>query len=201
MTARRFDHPLGVEIDTEYLYRLQGSESTAASTAAISSPSTHHQSQRPCPENAAACAAIVDVSSEFYEAFGAADAVAGDLATEWSSGGDGDEAYLVIDLGREVDVVAVGFHTRSMSDGTATTETSPSPSTTPTPTGPSPWDAPMSVSPGRSCVSTSTRRAVGTPDPRRSRFSKVRDAASAGNGRCLYHPSQVDNEGCCQGET
>ncbi|MEX0827042.1 MAG: hypothetical protein WD184_09880 [Acidimicrobiia bacterium] len=28
----------------------------------------------------------------------------------------------MIDLGRAVDVVAVGFHTRSMSDGTATTE-------------------------------------------------------------------------------
>lgn len=102
----------------------------------------------------------------------AATSVAGDLATDWSSGGDGVEAYLVIDLGR-----------------------------TPTPTGPSPWATPMSVSPGRSCVSTSTRRAVGTPEPGRSRFSKVRDAASAGDGRRLHHPSQVENEGCCQGET
>ena len=74
-------------------------------------------------ENVAVGAEVVDVSSEFSEAFSAANAVDGNPATEWSSAGDGDEAYLVIDLGRAVKAMAVGFNTRSMVDGTATTET------------------------------------------------------------------------------
>ena len=55
---------------------------------------------------------------------GAADnAIDGDPSTEWSTQGDGDNAYIVLDLGRHVEVVAVGFHTRTMSDGTAVTAT------------------------------------------------------------------------------
>jgi hypothetical protein len=66
---------------------------------------------------------VLEFSSEFSDAFGAGNAIDGDPATEWSSSGDGDDAFLVIDLGREVEVAGFGFHTRSMSDGSATAET------------------------------------------------------------------------------
>lgn len=66
---------------------------------------------------------VVEVSSEFSDTFAAANVIDGNPATEWSSAGDGDDAYLVLDLGGEVNVEAVAYHTRSMTDGTAVTET------------------------------------------------------------------------------
>lgn len=63
------------------------------------------------------------MSSEFSEDFAAANAVDGDLATAWSSRGDRDRAFITIDLGAPVDVTAVAFRTRSIGDGSATTET------------------------------------------------------------------------------
>ncbi len=72
--------------------------------------------------NVAVGATVTDVSSEFSADFSAAKAVDGNLATAWSSRGDGDDAFITIDLGELLDVTAVGFRTRSMSDGTATTE-------------------------------------------------------------------------------
>lgn len=125
--AGHSDHEValgGLTPDTEYFYRLQGvgvdghlyrSElltfRTPPATEALPGP------------NVAVDADVVGVSSEFSDAFAAVNAIDGDPATEWSSAGDGDDAYLVIDLGREVDVIAVGFHTRTMGDGSATTET------------------------------------------------------------------------------
>ena len=114
----------GLTPDTEYFYRLQG----------VGPGGRVYQSElmtfrTPAPDasrggdgNVAVGAAVVDVSSEFSDAFAAANAVDGDLATEWSSQGDGDDGYITIDLGRQVHVTAVGFETRSMTDGTATTE-------------------------------------------------------------------------------
>lgn len=111
--------------DTDYFYRLQGvgpdgrlyqSELFRFRTpvaAAAEAPG----------ESVAVGSNVIDVSSEFSDAFAAGNAVDGNPATEWSSAGDGDDAYIVIDLGRVVQVVAVAFRTRSMGDGTATTET------------------------------------------------------------------------------
>jgi len=67
-------------------------------------------------------ATVVEVSSEFSSAFSGANTIDGNPAAEWSTRGGGDDAYLVVNLDREVDVVAVGFHARTMSDGSATTE-------------------------------------------------------------------------------
>ncbi len=72
-------------------------------------------------ENLALGATVADVSSEFSASWGAANAIDGDLATEWSSAGDGDESYLTIDLGTPADVAGLEFLTRTMADGTATT--------------------------------------------------------------------------------
>ncbi len=119
-------HPtmLGLEPDTTYFYRLQGvgpdgaiyvSEQMTFRTPAAGGAAA------PARANLAIGAAIVDVSSEFSASFAAANAVDGSLASEWSSRGDGDDAYVTIDLGAETDVTGVGFRTREMSDGTSIT--------------------------------------------------------------------------------
>lgn len=114
----------GLEPDTEYFYRLQGvgvdgrlyqSEVATFRTP----PATEVLPGR----NVAVDSRVVEVSSEFSAAFAGANAIDGDPASEWSSRDDGDDAYLIIDVGRAIEVVAVGFHSRSMSDGTANTET------------------------------------------------------------------------------
>jgi hypothetical protein len=64
---------------------------------------------------------LVAVSSEFSDSFGAANAFDGDLNTEWSSAGDGNDASVTIDLGRRRQVRSVAFRTREMSDGSAIT--------------------------------------------------------------------------------
>ncbi|MDH3606243.1 MAG: discoidin domain-containing protein, partial [Acidimicrobiia bacterium] len=68
-------------------------------------------------------ATVVAASSEFSASFAAANAVDGDLGTEWSSRGDGDDAFITIDLGQPTVVTAVAFRTRSMSDGSAIAQT------------------------------------------------------------------------------
>jgi hypothetical protein len=74
-------------------------------------------------ENLALGATVVEVSSEFSEAFAAVNAIDDSGTTEWSSAGDGDDAFIALDLGAERDIAGVEFITRSMLDGTAITET------------------------------------------------------------------------------
>lgn len=74
-------------------------------------------------ENLATGATVTEVSSAFSAGFGGELAVDGDLATEWSTGGDGDGAFIEIDLGEATDFDAVEFVTRSMTDGSSVTET------------------------------------------------------------------------------
>ncbi len=66
---------------------------------------------------------IVDSSSSFGNGWEAENAVDGDLNTEWASASDGDNGSITIDLGSVQDVAGIEFLTRSMLDGTATTET------------------------------------------------------------------------------
>ena len=68
-------------------------------------------------------AKVVAVSSQWSNAYRAANAVDGNLATEWASNGDGDRAFITIDLGRERKITGVAFITREMSDGSAITRT------------------------------------------------------------------------------
>lgn len=67
--------------------------------------------------------AAVTVSSQFNESFAAGNAVDGDFGTEWSSMGDGDDAWLEIDLGESTTVSGFEYLTRAMTDGTSITET------------------------------------------------------------------------------
>lgn len=114
----------GLEPETEYSYRLQGSDADGnlyvSDTMTFTTPAAA-ESNTP-GSNAALEATVAEVSSEFSPGFSAGHAIDGDLTTEWSSDGDGDDAFIVIDLGPSADIVAVAFRTRSMSDGSAVTE-------------------------------------------------------------------------------
>ena len=66
-------------------------------------------------------ASVVGVSSNYQDrsndsAFGADSALDGDPATEWSSNGDGDEAWIEIELPEVTQVRTIGFWTRTMGD-------------------------------------------------------------------------------------
>lgn len=115
----------GLEPDTEYYYRVQGSGSDGnLYRSELRTFRTARADTAGTPgENVARGAAVVDVSSEFSADFPAGAAVDGDLATEWSSAGDGDDASITLDLGRPVDVVGVALRSRSMSDGSSVVET------------------------------------------------------------------------------
>ncbi len=119
-----------LEQGREYVYVIQGTTADGtlyrseadtfvipASSAAPAGPATD------LGPNLAADATIVDVSSEFNSSFAAANAIDGDLSTEWSSRDDGDDAHVTLDLGSPTDISGVAFLTRSMADGTAITET------------------------------------------------------------------------------
>ena len=115
-----------VESGREYVYVVQGT--TAAGTLyrsevgtfSVDLPTATTVDRGP---NLARGAEIIDVSSAFSDAFAAIHAVDGDLSTEWSSSGDGDDARIEIDLGDVVEVGGVEFLTRSMTDGSSVTET------------------------------------------------------------------------------
>lgn len=111
----------GLEPDTEYFFRVQGSgaDGRLYRSEVMTFRTLAADAEAPPGENAAVDAAISDVSSEFSGAFAAENAVDGDLATEWSSAGDGDDAWITVDLGEPVDVVGIGFGSREMSDGTS----------------------------------------------------------------------------------
>ena len=68
-------------------------------------------------------ATVADVSSEFNDSFAATNAIDDSGTSEWSSAGDGDDAFVTIDLGTSREIAGVEFITRSMLDGTAVTET------------------------------------------------------------------------------
>jgi len=118
-------HPVmgGLDPDTEYQYRLQGT--AADGTIYVSDVMTFRTPAELAggPPNLGLGAVVTGVSSEFSDAFAAERAFDGDGTTEWSSRGDGDDAWVEIDLGSPQLISEVVFRTRSMSDGTATTET------------------------------------------------------------------------------
>jgi hypothetical protein len=67
---------------------------------------------------------VAGVSSNYgggdpHSSFGAYKAIDGDLATEWSSNGDGDAAWLELDLGQVRSLTKLGFRSRSMLDGSS----------------------------------------------------------------------------------
>lgn len=51
--------------------------------------------------------------------FGALNAIDGQMATEWSSDGDGDEAWLELELGQARRLIGFGYRSRMMTDGSS----------------------------------------------------------------------------------
>lgn len=118
----------GAAAGNTYFYRLQGSGADGtiyvSDTMTFTLPPPSDAPAAPdLGTNLATGAAVIDVSSEFSSGFAAANAVDGDLSTEWSSAGEGDEASITIDLGSTTDIGQVTFITRTMTDGSATTNT------------------------------------------------------------------------------
>ncbi len=115
----------GLDPETTYYYRLQGvgidgrlysSDLMTFITPAAAATGA------PGP-NLAVDGTVVDFSSQFSDAFAAPNAIDGDLGTEWSSAGDGDDAFIAVDLGDALEIVGVGFRSREMSDGSAIANT------------------------------------------------------------------------------
>lgn len=114
----------GLAPDTEYQYVLQGSD--AAGTIYRSETMTFRTpaaADNGLGTNIAPTATVTGASSSFSDDFVPELATDGDLGTEWSTAGDGDDAWIEIDLGEPLELGGVAFRTREMSDGTAITET------------------------------------------------------------------------------
>lgn len=110
----------GLEPDTAYVYRLQGSDPQGNFYA---SEVMHFRTPPASGDEAslgvnvatvAAGAEVVEASSEFGSAFTADRAIDGDATSEWSSRGDGDEAFITVRLSEPVEVTGFGLWTRTM---------------------------------------------------------------------------------------
>ena len=123
----------GAEQGKEYFFRVQGSTSDGrqfrSELGTFTIPVTDTgggTAEGAAPVdgvNLALDATIVDSSSVFGPGWEAEHAIDDDTTTEWATSGDGDGGFITIDLGATEDVIGVEFLTRSMLDGTATTET------------------------------------------------------------------------------
>jgi hypothetical protein len=112
---------VGLEPGTEYRYVLQGSDASGTLyRSEVLRFTTPAAADAPPPgENVAPTGSVVDVSSEFSDAFAAPNAVDGDPGTEWSSAGDGDDAWITIELPAPLEVVGFAVRSRSMTDGSS----------------------------------------------------------------------------------
>ena len=120
----------GAEPGRTYYFQVQGSTADGtlyrSETATFTIPVVEASSPTGTVdrgENLALGATVLEVSSEFSDGYAAANAIDDSGTTEWSSAGDGDDAFITLDLGDERDIAGVEFITRSMLDGTAITET------------------------------------------------------------------------------
>ena len=112
----------GLEPDTEYVYRLQGTASDGtfyvSETRTFRTPPAPEGDADRGPNLAArkAGAQVIEVSSVFGDSdtWAGENAIDGDSSTEWSSAGDGDDAYLEVELAEGTTISSVGIWTRTM---------------------------------------------------------------------------------------
>jgi hypothetical protein len=112
----------GLTPGTTYRFLLTATDAQGRvfQTRELTTFTTARQSAAP-GQDIAIGAKIVAVSSQWSNAYRAANAVDGNLSTEWASADDGDRAFIEIDLGRQRKITGISFVTREMSDGSAIT--------------------------------------------------------------------------------
>ncbi len=114
----------GLQPDTVYHFRLTAVDVQARiyQSADLTFKTIHVTSGRPKGQNVASIVAgarIVGVSSNYGDesntsTYGANHAIDGDPTTEWSSNGDGDKAWIEIELAKSYHLTTIGFWTRTM---------------------------------------------------------------------------------------
>lgn len=111
----------GLEPDTDYQFVLQGSDTSGAlyrsQTMTFTTPAASEEAA--LGTNVAIDASVAGVSSEFSDDFAATQAIDGDPATAWATAGDGDGAWIELDLGQPTELVGVRMRSRSMTDGSS----------------------------------------------------------------------------------
>jgi hypothetical protein len=121
---------LGLEPDTEYVFRMQGvGEDGVIYVSELYWFHTSVAGDQPsdnllAPENGTV---ITEASSNFGGQtndgrWGIVNAFDGNPATEWSSNGDGNDAFFVVELDGAYQIDTIEYWTRTMADGTAITE-------------------------------------------------------------------------------
>jgi len=109
----------GLEPETDYVYRLQGSDphgnfyvsETLSFRTPAAAPGVDLGTN---VATLARGARILAVSSEFGDAWAASRAIDGRSNTAWSSAGDGDHAFITVELPTAVQVSGFGLWTRTM---------------------------------------------------------------------------------------
>jgi hypothetical protein len=114
----------GLSPGTTYRFRLTATDAkgTVFQTQNLASFTTP-RATAPLDQDVAIGAKVVAVSSQWSSAYKAANAVDGNLSTEWASNDDGDRAFIAIDLGRPRHITGLAFISREMSDGSSITRT------------------------------------------------------------------------------
>jgi hypothetical protein len=118
----------GLEPETEYFFRVQGVDDSGnvylSEVMTFTTPprDTSETENLASPQRGAT---IMGFSSAFGDAapdgrWGAIGAFDDNPNTEWSSAGDGDEAWIEVELAQRARIDSVAFQTRTMSDGSAT---------------------------------------------------------------------------------
>ena len=110
-----------VNLTDEQAHLYQSQDLTFTTSAA---ESQSRQLEGDSVASLAAGAQVIGVSSNYgggdkEGAWGANGALDGQPNTAWSSDGDGDDAWIEIELAQEYEVQAISFWTRRMADGTA----------------------------------------------------------------------------------
>lgn len=131
MTDHRILLP-GLQPDTEYHVRLTAVDVQAQvyQSADLTFSTRPAASGRPAGTNVAAASAgakVIGVSSNYggediTGTYGANHAIDGDPTTEWSSNGDGDKAWIEVELAQEHRITAIGFWTRTMGSSAQITQ-------------------------------------------------------------------------------
>ncbi len=127
MSGPMADHRIllpGLQPDTVYHFRLTAVDAAARifQSGDLTFKTIEVATGKPAGKNVASLSAgakVVGVSSNYGDegntgTYGANHAIDGDPNTEWSSNGDGDKAWLEIELAREYHLTAIGFWTRTM---------------------------------------------------------------------------------------